>query len=135
MGVKCCRQLHATRTRHSGVLLARKIAREEPALYNAPAIRFSVGTTAPMADITTDIPCSRNPASAFRLKAFQLVLLCLLACGSSWVAINEASARDRCETTIGRLAVRFKLDSYFSGCQCMKHSLDFSDSCNLMYLL
>jgi hypothetical protein len=86
-----------------------------------------------MADITTDIPRWRTPTSAYRLKAYQLLLLGLLACGS-WVAVNEASTKDRCETTIGRLAVRFKLDSYFSGCQCMKHSLDFSDSCNSMYL-
>jgi hypothetical protein len=86
-----------------------------------------------MADITTDIPRWRTPTSAYRLKAYQLLLLGLLACGS-WVAVNEASAKDRCETTIGRLAIRFKLDSYFSKCQCMKHSLDFSDRCNSMYL-
>jgi hypothetical protein len=86
-----------------------------------------------MADITTDIPRLRTLTSAYRLKVYQWSLLCLLA-SVSWVAVNEASAKDRCETTIGRLAVRFKLDSYFSNCQCMKHSLDFSDSCNSMYL-
>jgi hypothetical protein len=85
-----------------------------------------------MADIATDVPRWRAPTSSFPLKAFQLLLLCLLA-GLSWVAVNEASAKDRCETTIGRLAVQFKLDSYFSNCQCMRHSLDFSDSCNLIY--
>jgi hypothetical protein len=87
-----------------------------------------------MVDITTDVPRSRTPTSAYRLKAFQWLLLCLLACVVSWVAVNEASARNRCETTIGRLAVRLKLDSYYSGCRCMKHSLDFSDACNSMYL-
>jgi len=86
-----------------------------------------------MADITTDIARGRSPTSAYRLKAYQVLLLALLA-SASWVAVNEASKQDRCETTIGRLAVRFKLDSYFSGCQCMKPSLDFSDSCNSMYL-
>jgi hypothetical protein len=86
-----------------------------------------------MADIKTDTPRLRTLTSAYRLKVYQWLLLCLLAC-VSWVAVNEASAKDRCETTIGRLAVRLKLDSYFSNCQCMKHSLDFSDSCNSMYL-
>jgi hypothetical protein len=86
-----------------------------------------------MADITTDIPRWRTATSAYRLKAYQWLLLGLLACGS-WVAVNEASKQDRCETIVGRLAVRFKLDSYFSGCQCMKPSMDFSDSCNSMYL-
>jgi hypothetical protein len=84
-------------------------------------------------DITTDIPRWRTATSAYRLKAYHLLLLALLA-SASWVAVNEASATDRCETTISRLALRFKLDSYFSNCQCMKHSLDFSDSCNSMYL-
>ena len=83
-----------------------------------------------MADIATDIPRART--SAFRPRVYQWLLL-LLACLSQ-VAVNEVTAKDRCETTIGRLAVRFKMDSYFSNCQCMTHSLDFSDSCNSMYL-
>jgi hypothetical protein len=86
-----------------------------------------------LADITTDIPRWRTPTSAYRLKAFQWLLLGVLAC-SCWVAVNEATAKDRCETAIGRLAVRLKMDSYFSNCQCMKHSLDFSDPCNSMYI-
>jgi hypothetical protein len=86
-----------------------------------------------MADMTTDLPRERTLTSAFRLRAFQWLLLVLLSCGC-WVAVNEATAKDRCETIAGRLAVRFKMDSYFSNCQCMKPSLDFSDSCNSMYL-
>jgi len=84
-----------------------------------------------MADITTDLP--RHRTSAFHLKIYQWLLLCVLACGC-WVAVNEASAKDRCEMMIGRLAVRLKMDEYYSHCQCMKHSLDFSDPCNSMYL-
>jgi len=86
-----------------------------------------------MADITTDMPIGRTPTSAYRLKIVQGLLLAVLACGC-WIAVNEATAKDRCETIIGRLAVRLKMDSYFSNCQCMKPSLDFSDACNSMYL-
>lgn len=69
-----------------------------------------------------------------RLRLAQgLLLAVFLACGC-WAAVNEATVENRCKTTLGRLAVRFKLDFYFSNCQCMKHSLDFSDSCNSMYL-
>jgi hypothetical protein len=38
------------------------------------------------------------------------------------------------DSPIGKLAVRLKLDSYYSNCKCMTHSLDFSDPCNSMYL-
>ena len=69
-----------------------------------------------MADMTTDLPRERTLTSAFRLRAFQWLLLVLLSCGC-WVAVNEATAKDRCETIAGRLAVRFKMDSYFSNCQ------------------
>jgi hypothetical protein len=86
-----------------------------------------------MVDISTEIPRGRSPTSAYHLKGAQLLLLLILGSGS-WVAVNEATAKDRCQTTIGRLAVRLKLDSYFSNCQCMKHSLDLSDVCNSMYL-
>ena len=85
-----------------------------------------------MADITTDIPIG-TPTSAYRLRIAQWLLLAVLVCGC-WVAVNEATAMDRCEMIVGRLAVQFKMDSYFSNCQCMKPSLDFSDSCNSMYL-
>jgi hypothetical protein len=84
-----------------------------------------------MADITTNIPGVATRTSAFRLKWAQLLLLSILACGC-WVAVNEATAKDRCQTTLGRVAVRLKLDSYYSGCRCMQPGvMDFSDPCNL----
>ena len=88
-----------------------------------------------MADVT--FPDKRRAGrlvTANRLRHAQCLLLAVfLACGC-WVAVNEATEKDKCETTLGRLAVRFKLDAYYSNCQCMTHSLDFSDSCNSMYL-
>lgn len=83
-----------------------------------------------MVDISTDTPRLRAPTTAYHLKGAQLLLLSVLACGC-WVAVNDATAKDRCQTTLGRLAVRLKLDSYYSNCQCMKPSADFSDVCNL----
>jgi hypothetical protein len=35
---------------------------------------------------------------------------------------------------VGKLAVRLKLDAYYSSCQCMTHSFDLSDPCNSMYI-
>jgi hypothetical protein len=61
-----------------------------------------------------------------------LLLAFLLALGVSFV-LSEAT-KDRCDNVLGRLAVRFKLDSYYSNSQCMTHALDFSDPCNSMYL-
>jgi hypothetical protein len=86
-----------------------------------------------MADIATDLPRWSAPTTSYPLRIVQCLLLAVLACGC-WVAVDEATAKDRCQTTIGRLAVRLKLDTYYSNCQCMKHSLDFSDACNSMYL-
>jgi len=83
-----------------------------------------------MADISTDIPRLRAPTTAFHLTGYQLLLLSILACGC-WVAIDELTTKDRCQTTLGRLAVQLKLDSHYSNCQCMNPSLDFSDPCNL----
>jgi hypothetical protein len=83
-----------------------------------------------MADISTDIPRWRSPITALRLTGYQLLLLSILACGC-WVAVTDATAKDRCQTTLGRLAVQLKLDSYYSNCRCMKPSLDFRDVCNL----
>jgi hypothetical protein len=40
----------------------------------------------------------------------------------------------RCNSPIGKLAVRMKLDYHYSGCKCMSPSLDFSDPCNSMYI-
>jgi hypothetical protein len=82
-----------------------------------------------------DFPWSGNPPATYsKLKLAQMLLLLFLTASGCWVAVNEATAKDKCQTTLGRLAVRFKLDSYYSSCQCMKHSLDFSDSCNSMYI-
>jgi hypothetical protein len=82
-----------------------------------------------------DMPLSgSSPTSFSALKLAQLLLLLFLTASGCWVAVNEATAKDKCQTPLGRLAVRFKLDSYYSGCQCMQHSLDFSDACNSMYL-
>jgi hypothetical protein len=89
-----------------------------------------------MADVT--FPDNRRTAgrlvTANRLRLAQRLLLAGFLAWGCWAAVNEATAKENCETTLGRLAVRFKLDSYFSNCQCMKPSLDFSDSCNSMYL-
>jgi hypothetical protein len=89
-----------------------------------------------VADVT--FPDDRRGAgrlvTANRLRLAQrLLLVVFFACGC-WAAVNEATARDKCETTVARLAVRFKLDAYYSNCQCMSHSMDFSDSCNSMFL-
>jgi hypothetical protein len=86
-----------------------------------------------MADITTDLPRWCAPTTSYCLKVCQWLLLAVLACCGCWVAVDQATAKDRCQTTIGRLAVHMKLDSYYSNCQCMTHSLDFSDACNAIY--
>jgi hypothetical protein len=59
-----------------------------------------------------------------------LVLISFISSAAVHAAI-ESYEKDKCKTTIGRLAVRLKLDSVYSGCRCMKPMLDFSDSCNL----
>jgi hypothetical protein len=88
-----------------------------------------------MADISLNPPKSEAPTTAPQLRTAQQLLLVLLFIGGCcWAAVNEAASKDRCETPVGKLAVKFKMDSYFSNCRCMKHSLDFSDACNSMYL-
>jgi heme/copper-type cytochrome/quinol oxidase subunit 3 len=85
-----------------------------------------------MVDIPlTDLP---SPTTAVALKRARWLLTMVLVASGCWVAVNEATEKDKCKTTVGRLAVHFKLDAYYSNCQCMKHSLDFSDSCNSMYI-
>jgi hypothetical protein len=74
------------------------------------------------------------PTGFAALRRMRWLLAAILISAGCWVAVNEATAKDKCQTTFGRLAVRFKLDSYYSNCQCMTHSLDFSDSCNSMYI-
>jgi hypothetical protein len=83
-----------------------------------------------MTEMTTDIP--KGIASYGRLTFAQALVLLVLAAGC-WVAVNEATAQDRCRTMLGRLAVHLKLDSKYSGCRCMKPGvLDFSAPCNLV---
>jgi hypothetical protein len=65
-------------------------------------------------------------------RAAALVLAFLIAL--VWSAVMAEYAQRKCDSPLGRLAVRLKLDSYYSNCRCMKHSLDFSDSCNSMYV-
>src|ERR1700745_1760454 len=55
-----------------------------------------------------------------------------LAYGLSEALVDYAQRR--CNSPIGKLAVRMKLDQYYSGCKCIKPALDFSDACNTMYL-
>jgi hypothetical protein len=72
------------------------------------------------------------PVAAFALKRARWLLALVLISSGCWIAVNEASEKDKCQTTFGRMAVRLKLDSYYSGCRCMKPgTLDFSDPCNL----
>ena len=82
-----------------------------------------------------DIPLSGSPPTSFgALKLMRLLLAIFLIASGCWVAVNEATAKDKCQTTLGRLAVRFNYDWYYSRCQCMTPSLDFSDACNSMYI-
>ena len=84
----------------------------------------------------TDFPIygpATKLASQWRLKLWQwVVALLLLSIGC--VAVRDLTETDQCKTTLGRLSVALKLDSYFSNCQCMAHSLDFSDVCNGAYI-
>jgi hypothetical protein len=84
--------------------------------------------------VTTDriasVPVHASDRCSCRGRA-GLALAFLLALGVSFV-LAEAT-KDRCDNVVGRLAVRLKLDSYYSGCRCMTHSMDFSDPCNSMY--
>jgi hypothetical protein len=49
------------------------------------------------------------------------------------VAAVEAIQR-QCDSRLGKLMVRLKLDAYYPNCRCMTHSLDLSDACNSMYI-
>jgi len=83
-----------------------------------------------MGDISADLPRWRSPAYR-RLTAYQFLVLAILAVGC-WTAVAEVTIKDRCKTPLGRLAVELKLDTYYSSCQCMNPSMDFSDPCNLV---
>jgi hypothetical protein len=70
-----------------------------------------------MVDIALpDLPSKWRPAptTATALKRVQLLLVMVLISSGCWVAVNEATKKDNCQTTLGRLAVKFKLDSYYS---------------------
>jgi hypothetical protein len=87
--------------------------------------------------VSDDLPSKWRPESlttGVTLKRAQWLLATILIASGCWVAVNEATAENRCETKLAKLSVYLKLDSYYSGCRCMKHSLDFSDSCNSMYI-
>jgi hypothetical protein len=88
-----------------------------------------------MADVTiSDDPPRIGLITVNRLRLAQRLLVAAFLAVGSWAAVNEATVENRCETTLGRAAVRFKLDSYYSNCQCMTRSLDFSDACNSGYV-
>jgi len=63
-----------------------------------------------------------------------LLFTMLFALGWSAVEVRSEYLQKRCDSPLGRLAVKAKVDLYYSNCQCMKHALDFSDPCNSMYL-
>ena len=75
-----------------------------------------------------------SPTTIFDLKLARWLLAAFLTASACWVAVDEATEKYKCQTRLGRLAVHFKVDAYYSNCQCMKHSLDFGDSCNLIYM-
>lgn len=90
-----------------------------------------------MVDMPVDRPAELEPrqkTSARFLELFQRALLAILVGLGAWAAVSEVVVEDRCKTRLGKLSVQLKLDSYYSGCKCMKHSLDFSDPCNSMYI-
>ena len=78
-----------------------------------------------MADITSnDVSRLAGYWRLVRLRFLLVFALLLICC----VAVAQQVREDKCERVIGRLAVAMKLDSYYSNCQCMTHSFDFSDS-------
>jgi hypothetical protein len=92
-----------------------------------------------MKDAPASDPSSRRRlAAATTVGPFKKVLRILAAVlivSVCWAAVNETTAEKKCDTKLRRLSVYLKqLDSYFSNCQCMKHSLDLSDRCSTMYL-
>jgi hypothetical protein len=63
-----------------------------------------------------------------------MLLGAILIAAFSVCIAAEIVSNNRCDTRIAKILVAAKLDSYFSNCQCIKPSLDFSDACNSMYL-
>jgi hypothetical protein len=94
-----------------------------------------------MVDIPINSPGSAvqwrgRPNSRLASLAMPATLLVafLILLAWTWSAVATQYAEKRCDSPLGKFAVRFKLDSYYSNCQCMTHALDFSDPCNSMYL-
>jgi hypothetical protein len=74
------------------------------------------------------------PVTAHALKQARWLLALVFTCWVVCSAVTDMSAleeKDRCKTPIGRLAVKLKLDSVYSGCRCVTPTLDLRDSCNL----
>jgi hypothetical protein len=65
---------------------------------------------------------------------FFLTLLFVLGFSAVMADAIVDYQNQKCDSPIGKLAVRLKYDLYYSNCQCMKHSLDLSDACNSMYI-
>jgi hypothetical protein len=90
-----------------------------------------VDVTLPQADRPSRWRAGPSISPILLKRARGLLLAFLLALG--WSAVIVEAAQRRCDSPLGKLMVRLKLDSYYSSCQCMTHSLDFSDACNSMY--
>jgi hypothetical protein len=66
-------------------------------------------------------------------RRWLLLFMMLFALGWSAAEVRSEYLQKRCDSPLGRLAVKAKVDLYYSNCQCMKHALDFRDPCNSMY--
>lgn len=82
-----------------------------------------------MSDVTLDNHAGR--ASYGRL--IRMLALLLLAAGLAVVA-NSLANIDMCNSRLGTIVVALKLDSAYSGCRCVRASLDFRDACNSAYI-
>jgi hypothetical protein len=95
----------------------------------------------PMVDVP--LPPPSKPAiwpGRFKVRAILLNKAVVgAALGALFLAfgLSEALtdyAQRRCDSPIGKLAVRMKLDMYYSNCKCMTHAMDFRDGCNSMLI-
>jgi hypothetical protein len=68
------------------------------------------------------------------LQGRALVIAFLLALGWCAVEVKVEYDQRQCDSPLGKMAVRLKLDQHYSGCRCIKHSMDFSDPCNSGYI-
>jgi len=66
---------------------------------------------------------------AVLLSAFLIALSAL-----NWSAVMDKTGQNKCDSMVGKLSTQLKLDFYFSHCECMKHSFDFSHPCNSGYM-